>query len=176
MEGIIIAIVIALLGRIFTGGNKEEKESPAMPPFNSPKPAQPPARQPKKPRVETAGKTFTSLEDFTREIFGELAEKEKEVTQKVEPRTETVERKVRETVATAPSIFEPVTQPITASPAPQASSSRASTRPELGASRPIIQREKANEYVKVPTTQQELVQAIIASEILGQPKARQSRS
>lgn len=173
MEGIIIAIVIALLGRIFAGGNKEEKELPSMPPFSNPKkPAQPPANEPKPARAET--KTFTSLEDFTREIFGELAEKEKEVMQKLEPHTSKLERKEPEPAA-IPSVFEPVTEPATELAVAPPVSSRMSTRPELGASRSIIQREKAKEYVKVPTSQQELVQAIIASEIIGQPKARQSR-
>lgn len=181
MEGLIIMIVIALLSRIF-GGNKEEKQSKdAMPPFGSPeKPAQKPLQQPQpaKPRVETTGKSFTSLEDFTREIFGELAEKEKEVQKKLAPNMEPLERKVQEPASTVPSFFEPATQPTMpdSSVAPPVSS-RVSTRPELGASRPIVQREKlkANDYVQVPTTQQQLVQAIIASEIIGQPKARQSR-
>ena len=64
------------------------------------------------------------------------------------------------------------------SPAAQSvPSSRVSMRPELGASRPIVQREKlkANDYVQIPTTQQQLVQTIIASEILGKPIARQKR-
>lgn len=181
MEMLILAIVMGLLGRIFSGNKKQEKQSKgAMPPFGSPdKPAQSAYEEPKKPRMEAAGKSFTSLEDFTREIFGELAEKEKNVSQKLEPHTSKLERNVPEPepAITIPSVFEPVTQPtLPESRATQvAPSSRASTRPELGASRPIIQREKANDYVKVPTTQQQLVQAIIASEIIGQPKARQSR-
>lgn len=176
MEGIIIMIIIALLGRFF-GGNKGEKESPGMPPFNNPdKPAQQPVEQPKKQRVETTGKAFTSLEDFTREIFGELAEKEKEVVQKREPLPKPIETKVREQASTVATVFEPVAQPTTPEIAVSPTSSRKSTRPELGATRPILQRDNhANDYVKVPTTQQQLVQAIIASEIIGQPKARSRR-
>lgn len=178
MEMFILMIVIGFLSRLFGGDKKQEKQSKdAMPPFGSPdKPAQSTSQEPEKSRMEKAGKSFTSLEDFTREIFGELAEKEKEVMQKLEPHKSKLERNVPEPAATIPSVFEPVTQPtISESPVVQvAPSSRASTRPQLGASRPIIQREKANDYVKVPTTQQQLVQAIIASEIIGQPKARQS--
>ena len=177
MEGLIIMIVLAILGRIFSGGKKEEQQSKdAMPPFSNPKkPAQVEERreQPQKPRVETA-KTYTSLEDFTREMFGELSGKKEQET--AAPKT--LERNVQEEVTSAPSVFEAVTQPtVPESTIAQPSASRVSTRPELGASRPIVQREKrkGNDYVNVPTTKQQLVQAIIASEIIGQPKARQNR-
>jgi len=52
---------------------------------------------------------------------------------------------------------------------------RTSTRPELGAKRPIVQQAKKSSFNVVPQTQQQLMQAIVTSEILGPPKAKQRK-
>ena len=49
---------------------------------------------------------------------------------------------------------------------------RTSTRPELGATRPIVQQAKKSSINVVPKTQQQLMQAIVMSEILAPPKAK----
>lgn len=163
MEGLIVAIVIALIGRMFAGGNKEQEQpKDSMPPFgNQSKPAQTEVipDPPKRPSFER--KTFTSLEDFTKEVFGQLNEKAEQTSAE----------------KTVTQVFEPETSTVTTRPKLEKLSERKSTRPELAASRPIIQREmaKAQEYVQIPRTQKQLVQAIIASEIIGEPKARQTR-
>ena len=52
---------------------------------------------------------------------------------------------------------------------------RTSTRPELGATRPIVQQAKKQSFNVLPRTQHELMQAIVTSEILGPPKAKQRK-
>jgi len=168
MEGFIIAIVIALIGRMFAGGNKEQEQTKdAMPPFgNQSKPAQTEVipDPPKRPSFER--KTFTSLEDFTKEIFGQLNEKAEQTSAENTVKDEAVQR-----------VFEPETSTVNTRANLERTSDRKSTRPEFAASRPIVQKEmtKAKDYIQIPSTQQQLVQAIIASEIIGEPKARQTR-
>lgn len=182
METIIIMIVVALLSRVFSGNKKAEKPpKDAMPPFSNPKkPAQTEYRPEKAPQRRVEKKSYTSLEDFTREIFGELSGKQEVPlpTQQAPSAPFSEERStVGQSSTVVTSVFEPEIETAKSERQQMDSkkSTRVSTRPELGASRPILQREKDKDIFSVPTTKEQLVQAIIASEILSAPKSRQNR-
>lgn len=157
MEGLIIMAVIAILSRIFSNNGdkqKKQKQSPAMPPFSNGKPQatyiEPePVERPSRPKLEVK-----SLDDFAKEVFGQLQEK----VQKEQPKV-------------AVDVVEPVeTAPVkTARPIFM-------ERPELGEGRTIIQKERQKQKgVQIPNTREDLVQAVIMAEVLGPPKARNSR-
>ena len=161
MEGIIIMVVIALLSRFLSGngeGKQKKRETPAMPPFSNdkpqatyiePKPVE--ETRPRRPKMEVK-----SLEDFTQEVFGQLQQKAEK--REIEP---------------IPAVVEPT-------PAPPVQTTRPAfmDRAELGEGRKILQNEKKKQRqstVKIPKTREDLVQAVIMAEVLGQPKARQPR-
>ncbi|MFF5993744.1 hypothetical protein AAGS61_03165 [Lysinibacillus sp. KU-BSD001] len=152
MEGLIIMIIIGIVSSLLSKNKEQPEQKPtkAMPPFSQQKP----------PRENTQRRSHTSerpkvksLEDFANEIFGQLNEKaeQKQVTH--EPIVEQVKPVVQEVVR----------------------ETRKSTRPELGASRPIVQQAKKESLVVVPQTKEQLMQAIITSEILALPKAKQRK-
>lgn len=159
MEGLIIMVVLALITRLFSGKNDENKQqkqpsSPsAMPPFSNDRPTIQKV-EPRKPlRSERPKVEVKSLEDFAQEVFGQLQQKA-EVKQ-----------------VPTPVAVEPV-------PTPPVQSSRPvfKNRAELGEGRTILQKEKQKKAtVSMPKLRQDLVQAVIMAEVLGPPKARQSR-
>ena len=147
MEGLIITIIIAVVSSLFSKDKKKEQPTKQMPPFSNqevPQEWSPVEPKQERPKVKT-------LEDFANEVFGQLNEK-------VEPKKQVV-REVKE---------EPVRQVVKE----VVNKERTSTRPELGASRPILQQAKKTSFNVVPRTQHELMQAIVTSEILGPPKAK----
>lgn len=149
MEGLILAIVIAVISSVL-GKDKKDKPAKPMPPFSNqevPREWSPVEPKQERPKVKT-------LEDFANEVFGQLNEK-------VEPKKQVV-REV-EVQPVQPVVREVVKK------------ERTSTRPELGASRPLVQQAKKQSFNVVPRTQHELMQAIVTSEILGPPKARQRK-
>ena len=150
MEGLIMMIIIAVVSSLFSKGKQKEQPTKQMPPFSNqevPREWTPLEPKQERPKVKT-------LEDFANEVFGQLNEK-------VEPKKQVV-REVKE---------EPV-QPVVRE---FVKKERTFTRPELGASRPIIQQAKKQPFNVVPQTQQQLMQAIVTSEILGPPKAKQRK-
>lgn len=149
MEGLIIMIVMFVLSTLFTKDKTKQKETKQMPPFSNKQVPQEHKRE--EPRRERP--KVRSLDDFAKEVFGQLSEK-------TEPAQN--DRKI---------IEEPVLKPVME----VTRGERKSTRPELGASRPIIQRQKTKSPVIVPSTREQLVQAVITSEILGPPKAKQRK-
>ena len=150
MEGLIMMIIIAVVSSLFSKGKQKEQPTKQMPPFSNqevPREWKPVEQKQERPKVKT-------LEDFANEVFGQLNEK-------VEPKKQVV-REVKE---------EPV-QPVVKEVVKQ---ERTFTRPELGATRPIIQQAKRKSFNVVPQTQQQLMQAIVMSEILAPPKAKQRK-
>ena len=147
LEGIIMMVVLFIISSLFSG-NKKAKEQKGMPPFNNKKePTFEKRQQPKK--VKT-------LEDFASEIFQQLNEKANPTAQpevKIE-KTEVIEQKDK-------------------------------TRPTFDVNRSKkqtakVQETKVNDPIKskeigsfIPTDRDALVQAIITSEIIGPPKAKQ---
>ena len=150
MEGIIMMVVLFVISTLFTKDKTKEKKTKQMPPFSNQRvPRESTRDEPERPKVR-------SLDDFAQEIFGQLNE-----------RAETV-RDVR------PTIEEPVKEAVKEA-AEEIRENRKSSRPELGASRPIVQREKTKSPVVVPSTREQLIHAVITSEILGPPKAKQRK-
>ena len=143
-------IIIAVVSSLFSKGKQKEQPTKQMPPFSNqevPREWSPVEPKQERPKVKT-------LEDFANEVFGQLNEK-------VEPKKQVV-REV-EIPPVRPVVKEVVKK------------ERTSTRPELGASRPIVQKAKKSSFNVVPQTQQQLMQAIVTSEILGPPKAKQRK-
>ena len=150
MEGLILPIVIAVISSVLGKDKTKNKPAKPMPPFSNqevPREWSPVEPKQERPKVKT-------LEDFANEVFGQLNEK-------MEPKKQVV-REVE-----APPV-QPVMREIV-------KKERTSTRPELGATRPIVQQAKKQSFNVVPRTQHELMQAIVTSEILGPPKARQRK-
>lgn len=152
MEGIIIMIVMFVLSTLFTKDKTKEKETKQMPPFsNQHVPRESTRDEPRRERPKVR-----SLDDFAKEVFGQLSEKGEAVRDVRKMNEETVEEPVKEAVR-------------------EIQEERKSLRPELGVSRPIIQRQKKESPVIVPSTREQLVRAVITSEILGPPKAKQRK-
>ena len=150
MEGLIMMIIIAVISSVLGKGKKTDEPTKQMPPFSNqevPREWSPVEPQQQRPKVK-------SLEDFANEVFGQLNEK-------TEPKKQVV-REVKE------EPVRPVVQEFVRK-------ERTSTRPELGATRPIVQQAKKSSFNVVPQTQQQLMQAIVTSEILGPPKAKQRK-
>ena len=143
-------IIIAVVSSLFSKGKQKEQPTKQMPPFSNqevPREWSPVEPKQERPKVKT-------LEDFANEVFGQLNEK-------MEPKKQVV-REVKE------EPVRPVVQEFVRK-------ERTSTRPELGATRPIVQQAKKSSFNVVPQTQQQLMQAIVTSEILGPPKAKQRK-
>ena len=162
MEGIIMMVIVfvisSLFGKLKDKDKDQKKPTKQMPPFSN----QTAPRQRTEARPDT-GRTRQpkSLEDFANEIFGQLNDKSQ---QSVEPK--------------------PVVQVEIPKPAPvevvktkREELHRTSTRKELR-DRPIVQKLKKQEaqqvFQVVPTSQKQVMQAIIMSEVLGPPKAKRS--
>ncbi|BDH62270.1 hypothetical protein MTP04_24000 [Lysinibacillus sp. PLM2] len=175
MEGIILMIIFAVLGSLFSNKNKNKNDK-QMPPFNN-KPNSLPMEfddfndkrfEEKKKPIPTA----MSLEDFARDIFDQLNHKNE--PQKTNGRTiQTFEQPKIQQVQ--PESRDLVT------PTPNVRESRPNldvTRSARGKETELIQMKK--DPIKqteigsfVPKTRRALVQAIITSEIIGPPKAKQ---
>lgn len=114
------------------------------------------------PVPKTARRVTKSLEDFANEVFDQLNEKPqqaKEVFQKpIQP---------------AAPVFEQAEQRIDKELL-ERGRERKSSRPELAANRPLIKKleQRNKNQFDVPNTKEQLVQAIITSEIFGPPKAK----
>lgn len=153
MEGLIIAVIVFIVSSLLGKGKEQQqkKESKQMPPFSS-QPA------PRKQEVQrrTEQKRPKSLEDFANEVFGQLNEKAKPVSQKVERELP----KQPKPVEVARSTVEPITNQI----------SNARSLKE----RPIVAmaKKEAEAFQVVPSNKRDLMQAIIMTEVLGPPKAR----
>ena len=157
MEGLIIAIVLGIISSLFSKGKKDKDKKPTkqMPPFSN----QPAPRQQKEVRPAQQQTPRKSLEDFANEVFGQLNEKSKPVVQKVETVPPVQVEKPRQT--------QPVVE--------QTTRSQSTNTNRSLAERPIVQKlkQQSEALQVVPSNQRELMQAIVMSEILGPPKAKQ---
>ena len=143
-------IIIAVVSSLFSKGKQKEQPTKQMPPFSNqevPREWSPVEPKQERPKAKT-------LEDFANEVFGQLNEK-------VEPKKQVV-REVKQ------EVVQPVLREVV-------KKERMTTRPELGATRQIVQQAKKSSLNVVPRTQRQLMQAIVTSEILGPPKAKQRK-
>ncbi|ATP39464.1 hypothetical protein CSE16_05045 [Solibacillus sp. R5-41] len=162
MEGIIIMIVMFVLSSLFTKGKAEDKkkQTKPMPPFSN-QSAPRPREEVRPRRVET--KQPKSLEDFANEVFGQLNDKRK-------PELKPIEKPAKIEVEL------PKTRPAREIVERNSESKEVPKSNRGMQERPIIQmikQQEANQLKIVPSNQKELMQAIIMTEILGPPKAKQ---
>lgn len=159
MEGVIIAVILGIITSLFNKGKKEDNKKPTkqMPPFSS----QPAPRQKPEVRPAQSQNRSKTLEDFANEVFGQLNEKSKPEVKRVETpapiKVDIPKREgSREGLENKP-LFEktPSTRQLKERPIVQM----------------IKQQEEQSLHV-VPSTQRELMQAIVMSEILGPPKSK----
>ncbi len=151
MEGLIIVIVISIISALFNKDKKkpQQQKQNSMPTFGQ-------QQIPEKsdPVPQTRKPAAASLEDFANEIFGQLNEKteQKPPTVKVTPPEPVVVASARESIRSNRSDRAPLAE-------------RAITKK-------IVQQEQKIKFV--PKSREDLVQAIVMAEVLGQPKAKQN--
>lgn len=145
MEGLIIFIIIAVISSIF--GKSNNKQEKPMPPFGG-------NTNKEKPNTSRS-KSFTSLEDFAKEIFQELSgEKEEKTAPANLPQAEPVKAVVEERTTFQ---FEK---------AEEVNVKKHVPREEPKVKQPV------NVPSYIPTTREAVLQAVITSEIFGPPKAK----
>ena len=155
-------VVLFIISSVLNGAKKKQQNSKEMPPFNN---------QPTKQKFELPKQTEMrkSLEDFASEVFQQLNEK-------TQPNQPTPQREQEPKKLTESIKEEVVTERISLSTRPTFDGNRASNR----SSSISLKSSKSTDVIKqneigniVPTTRKALVQAIITTEILGPPKAKQ---
>src|SRR5690606_34485144 len=106
MEGLIIMVIVFIVSTLFGKGKEQQqkKETKQMPPFSS----QPAPRKQEVQRRTEQSRPKTS-EDFANEVFGQLNEKVKPVSQRVERE---LPKQAEMPVEAARSAVEPVTEKI----------------------------------------------------------------
>lgn len=151
-------VIFAILGSIFSNKKKEQK---GMPPFNkdtTTKTFQFPSE-----RGESQKRSSTrSLEDFANEVFSQLNQKDKKDEKPLKKQLQQPVEKDSPVVSR------------------QALDMRRSSNNESRQGRKEINRKLSRDVIKeneigsfAPTTKKSLMQAIIASEIIGPPKSKQ---
>ena len=162
MEGIIGMVVLFIISAVINGNKKKRQDHNSMPPFNN-KPAKQTFDFPKQSEVRK------SLEDFASEVFQQLNDK-----------TQDKPTNSRNSKAEASRENKVLVEPV------EVQRSLSNTRPAFDANRSAMSRTtkpskapatdsiKQNEIGNiVPKTRKALVHAIITTEILGPPKAKQ---
>lgn len=161
MEGLIIAAIIAIVSSLFSGKNKN-KEQKSMPPFSN-KPMEKPVQSTIQPEQQSQSKT---LEDFAKGIFEQLNEQKpfSDFVGEQRPKIEKVQNEPTIDIEKVSNERKPLSE--------NRSSERVSKQNKPKSN--IEDKIKENEIGQfVPNSRQALMQAIIASEIIGPPKARQ---
>ena len=162
MEGLIIMAVLFIISSVMNNSKKKQQNQNPMPPFNN-KPAKQTFEFPKQTEMRK------SLEDFASEVFQQLNDK----TQAKPTNSRTTEAEAsRESKVPVEPVERQRTLP--------------NSRPAFDVNRSAISRSAkpskapAPDSIKqseigdiVPTTRKALVHAMITTEILGPPKAKQ---
>lgn len=162
MEGIIMVVVLFIISSILNGAKNKQQNQGPMPPFNN-QPTKQKHDLPKQPEKRS------SLEDFANEVFQQLSEKtepnkaskpkENQNAAKKGDRPMGREAGTRQTAPTnRPSLDG------------NRSSARGSAISAVSATSHAIEQNGAGSFV--PMTRNELVHAMITTEILGPPKAK----
>lgn len=141
----IIFAIVLLLISSFFGKDKDKKSTDAMPPFLGDK--------------QSSGDVSTedvpkqpSLDDYVKRVMSELQQPKQ---QHVEVKTSTLKEENVVVEKEKPAVSR-------------------SERPVFASSRPIVQRMQ-EERKYVPNTRDELIRAVVMSEVLGPPKAKQQK-
>ncbi|WP_141400314.1 hypothetical protein [Ureibacillus acetophenoni] len=151
--------------------NKEKQQKP-MPPFNN-KPDTTRYKPTPQQRVEPtrSQRTAKSLEDFAKEVFEQLNEKNnqpQDIFTVPETKEVVVEPKVSHSNVNNPE--STVTKSVPRN-RPTFDENRSSKKYDKPLDNDVIKQNEIGSYV--PSTKQALIQAIVASEIIGPPKAKQ---
>lgn len=166
MEGIIIMVVLFIVSSILNGSKKKQQNQKSTPPFNN----QTTKQKHEVPKQKERPEKRKSLEDFASEVFQQLSEKT-QPNQTTQPKvvhneSEKVNESLGQEVAAQQTV--PKVRPVFDG---NRSSNRGSTISSKTSSSDKIKQNEIGSFV--PTTRNELVQAIITTEILGPPKAKQ---
>lgn len=163
MEGIIGMVVIFILSSLFAG--KEKKEQKPMPPFNNKQTTQRSQSSKKVDRREPQ----KSLEDFASEVFQQLNDRTS-----TRSSNRSLEQPSRDLARRETIVENNVSKTDVKNARPTLDANRSNRSSNITRAKTtkgnIKQREIGN---FVPTNREALVQAIITSEILGPPKAKQ---
>ncbi|WP_108307109.1 hypothetical protein [Metalysinibacillus jejuensis] len=155
MEPLVFLIIAAVVSAIIDKSKKKEQQSPKPTPVQKVEPTAPPVKQERpvampKPLFPTEKRP--TFEEFAREILGELEPKAP-----AEPKP-------------AP-ILEPQPEPVMES----VTRVRESMQERMEKSSVVDTTVKPIEVVRKSPKHQDLIQAVIMSEVLGQPKSRKNR-
>ncbi|QCR32928.1 hypothetical protein C1N55_12425 [Lysinibacillus sp. SGAir0095] len=153
--------ILFIISSILNGTKKKQQNPKGMPPFNN-KPTNQKFELPKQ-----TGKR-KSLEDFASEVFQQLNEKTQpnSTAAKKEQQSEKLYESIKEEVVTQEK--SPNVRPLFKG---ERSSNRGSLISSTSSTSDTIKQKEIGSFV--PTTREALVQAIITTEILGPPKAKQ---
>ncbi|WP_107838036.1 hypothetical protein [Metasolibacillus meyeri] len=155
MEAIIGFIVIAIISSLFNSKKEKPKNTKSMPPFNE-------QSQPKNEPRQTKTKPARTLEDFANEIFGQLEQKKAEVEQQWQ-----ASKPVPPKSKTEPVVVEKVE-------VPEVIHRPSTARQNIEQTPRVAQmKERETAVFTPPTTKKALIQAVVAAEIIGLPKAKQ---
>lgn len=149
-------IVISLISFLFKDKIQEDKKpKPKMPPFSNQ------TAPPKPMEARTATERPKTLGDFATEIFEQLNDKKPEVFQ-TQPPLVVIPEPARVKVETQPEVVRETRERMT----------QRGIRPQL-TERPLVKKLRGKSAFQVePTSQKDLMQAIIMTEVLGKPKAK----
>lgn len=156
MEGIIMMVVLFIISSILSGARKKQQKQEPMPPFSNQS-----TRPPEKRK---------SLEDFASEVIQQLSDKTQptKATQPLDQQR--ASKRVNE--STGKEISKKIIPKARQALDDNRSSGRGSTISSKFSTSDMIEQKEIGSFV--PTTRNALVQAIITTEILGPPKAKQS--
>lgn len=166
-----MAVIIYIIKAIFSG-DKQKKEQKSMPPFNN----GPTVNTFELPNQKDQRKSTRSLEDFASEVFQQLNEKTTSTKNSMPSFEKQQTRVKKEESRTSIKTVEAKNEMSTGRPT--FDQNRSATR-GLSHSIPKNSMDKIKQTEIgsfVPKTKKDLVQAIITSEIIGPPKARQRSS
>lgn len=172
MEGFILFIIMAVIGTLMSKNKEKQQKQNSMPPFNN-KPSTTTYEHAPQQRVEPtkSHRTARSLEDFAKEVFEQLNEKNNQ------PKDIFSGPQTKEEVVVDPKVSHSKTK----TDEPSVPKGVPSSRPTLDENRSSKKYDKAivNDVIKqneigsyVPKSKQALIQAIVASEIIGLPKSK----
>lgn len=153
LEGLVIFIIIAIISKLLSRGKEEQKHSEQMPPFHQhAKPSESNNEKKRSQSLPRQRSTVQSFEDLTKKFLGDLKETANVPTQTMEHIHDD----------------KPVATPV-----------------EIGRNVPFVESQPRNKQTLqrklncqttvttvIPKTRNELVQAVIVSEVLGLPKAK----
>lgn len=165
MEGLILAIIIAIVSSLFSGKNKK-KEQQSMPPFNN-KPNEKPVQSTIQPEQQSKPKT---LEDFAKGIFEQLNEQQpfSDLAGKQQPKVETTKSEPIVEIEKGSNKRKPLSENRSTRQSEEKMTPTTAPKPVI---HDVIKENEIGQFI--PNSREALIQAVITSEIIGLPKSKQ---